>query len=47
MLKMTSKNRVVSYILAALSGVCFATGIVLLSDEGSAMSAKNEENINE
>lgn len=31
-------NSVVSYVLAALAGVCFVTGVSLLSSEGSVMS---------
>ena len=30
-------NNVVSYALAALAGVCFVTGLALLSDEGSVI----------
>ena len=33
---MKNKTKTVSYTLAALAGVFFATGIALLSDEGSA-----------
>jgi hypothetical protein len=33
---MRSKSKVVSYVLAALSGACFVTGVALLSTEGSA-----------
>lgn len=32
---MNNKSTVVSYALAALAGLCFVTGISLLSDEGS------------
>lgn len=34
---MKTKSTVVSYVLAALAGVCFVTGVALLTDEGSAM----------
>ena len=34
---MKDKTTVVSYVLAALAGVCFVTGMALLTDEGSAM----------
>lgn len=45
---MNKKSTVVSYVLAALAGVCFATGIALLSDEGGAVSngIHEETNIN-
>lgn len=45
---MTNKSKVVSYILAAISGVCFVTGIALLTDEGSAVNhgVREETNIN-
>jgi hypothetical protein len=33
---MKSKSKIVSYVLAALSGVCFVSGIAVLSIEGSA-----------
>lgn len=35
---MANKSTVVSYVLAALSGVCFVTGVALLSNEGSAVN---------
>lgn len=34
--RMINMHNVVSYALAALAGVCFVTGLALLSDEGSA-----------
>lgn len=45
---MKDKTTVVSYVLAALAGVCFVTGIVLLTDEGSAMNdgVREKTNIN-
>lgn len=45
---MKNKSNVISYVLAALSGVCFVTGVALLSNEGSAMihGACKETNIN-
>ncbi len=42
---MNNGSKVVSYILAALAGVCFVTGVSLLSDEGSVMThGPREEN---
>ena len=35
---MANKSTIVSYVLAALSGVCFVTGVALLSNEGSAVN---------
>lgn len=32
---MNNGSTLISYALAALAGVCFVTGIALLSDEGS------------
>ena len=32
---MNNRSTVVSYALAALAGICFVTGLSLLSDEGS------------
>lgn len=45
---MKSKSTIVSYALAALAGVCFVTGITLLTDEGSATKhgVCKEANIN-
>lgn len=34
---MSNRSTAISYALAALAGVCFVTGIALLSDEGSAV----------
>ena len=34
---MRDKNTVVSCVLAVLAGVCFVTGVSLLTDEGSAV----------
>lgn len=34
---MRNKNSVLSYALAALAGVCFITGVSLLSSEGSVV----------
>lgn len=36
---MTNKSKVISGVLATLAGVCFITGIALLTNEGS--SAEN------
>ena len=33
---MSDRNTVLSYALAALAGVCFVTGVILLTDEWSA-----------
>lgn len=47
---MTNKStNVVSYVLAALAGVCFVTGVALLSDEGSAVNhgVREEANLND
>lgn len=30
-------NNIMSYALAALAGVCFVTGLALLTDEGSVI----------
>lgn len=35
---MNNGSKVISYALAALAGVCFVTGLSLLSDEGSVMT---------
>lgn len=35
---MNNGTTVVSYVLAALAGVCFVTGISLLSNEGSVIN---------
>lgn len=35
---MTNKSTVVSCVLASLAGVCFVTGISLLTNEGSAVN---------
>lgn len=35
---MNDKSTVVSCVLAALAGVCFVTGVTLLTSEGSAVS---------
>lgn len=43
---MTTKSTVVSYVLAALAGVCFVAGISLLSDEGSAIDHGTREETN-
>lgn len=34
---MKNKTTVVSYVLAALAGACFISGIALLTDEGGAI----------
>ena len=34
---MTNGSTVISYTLAALAGVCFVTGLALLSNEGSVI----------
>lgn len=43
---MKDKSTVVSYVLAALAGVCFVTGIALLTDEGSATKRRVCEKTN-
>ena len=45
---MKSISNTVSYVLAALAGVCFVTGVALLTDEGSAMNngLREETDIN-
>jgi hypothetical protein len=40
---MNNGSTVISYALAALAGVCFVTGIALLSDEGSVMKHGSSE----
>lgn len=39
-------NSILSYALAALAGVCFVTGVALLSDEGSDLNNGPREEIN-
>lgn len=42
---MNNRSTVVSCALAALAGVCFVTGLALLSDEGSVVDhGPREEN---
>lgn len=36
--KMNKGSTIMSYALAALAGVCFVSGIALLSDEGSDLN---------
>jgi hypothetical protein len=43
---MTKISKVTSYVLAALAGVCFVTGVALLTDEGSAMKNGLREETN-
>lgn len=45
---MRDKNTVVSCVLAVLAGVCFVTGVSLLTDEGSAVKhgLRKETNFN-
>ncbi len=40
---MTKKSKVVSCILAVLSGVCFVSGMALLTNEGSAVDYGTRE----
>ena len=43
---MKDKNKVASFVLAALAGVCFVTGVSLLTDEGSVVKHRLREKIN-
>lgn len=43
---MKNKSTLVSCILTALSGVCFVTGVALLSNEGSAVNHGVRKEIN-
>lgn len=42
---MNNGSMIVSYALAALAGVCFITGVALLSDEGSDLNNGPREEI--
>lgn len=42
---MINGSTVMSYTLAALAGVCFVTGLALLSNEGSAIEHGLREEI--
>lgn len=42
---MNNGSTIVSYALAALAGVCFVTGVTLLSNEGSDLSNGPREEI--
>lgn len=46
---MADKPTVVSCVLAVLAGVCFVTGVSLLTDEGSDLrnGAREETNFND
>ena len=43
---MTSGSTIISCTLAALAGVCFVTGISLLSNEGSGLDYGPRKEIN-
>lgn len=42
---MNNGSTIISYALAALAGVCFVTGVALLSDEGSDLTNGPREEI--
>lgn len=42
---MNNGSTIMSYALAALAGVCFVTGVALLSNEGSDMTYGPREEI--
>ena len=42
---MNNGTTVISYTLAALAGLCFVTGIALLSNEGSDINNGSREEI--
>lgn len=42
---MNNSSTIISYALAALAGVCFITGVALLTDEGSDLNNGKREEI--